>query len=254
MSRKKVDFTIRQLAAHCSGLKADSTFQFEGKNNSKEKQDLSDINNDLLFEPGTNFLYTESGFDLIGQIIEKSCNKSYYKVVKETILDTLKLNNTIPDIFFRITENRSSTYDYNYVAQPVIASQIDLRGKEASIGYLSSVLDLVKIGNVLLYPGFMKKETTNLLTTPFKLKNGQETQHSFGLIVSKDLKNRVFYGQRGSVKGGSSALLIYPEDKLVIAIAANIKSDSWELPIFDVAEIFLNQLHPEKQKPDQKTK
>jgi hypothetical protein len=31
----------------------------------------------------------------------------------------------------------------------------------------------------------------------------------------------------------------------VIALAANIQSDSWELPIFDIADIFMKQLHPE---------
>lgn len=245
MSKKKADFTIRQLGANSSGLRVATEPAGKGTNNSLDQQVASFINDDLEYEPGTRFQYTELGFDLIGYVIEKATGKKFNDVVKKTILDTLKLTNTVPDVFFRITENRSNAYDFNFMAQPIVASQIDLRGKEASAGYLSSVLDLVKIGNTILYPGFLKKETIDLLTKQFKLKDGREVQYSFGWIVSKDNKNRIYYGQRGSIQGGCSAILIFPEDKLVIAFAGNIKSDTCELPIFEIANIFLNELHPD---------
>lgn len=245
MIKKPSDFTIRQLAAHTAGLRTENAPAGKGNANSLETIIPSFIDDDLQYEPGTMYTHTELGFDLIGYLIEKSSNEAFAKVVKKTILDTLDLNNTVPDIPLRITENKSSSYDFDFIAQPVVAMPIDLRGKEASAGYLSSVLDLVKIGNTLLYPGFLKQETINLLTTPFKLINGQEAQYSFGLIVTKDLKGKTFYGLRGGVQGGCATLLIYPEDKMVIALAANIQSDSWELPIFDIAEIFMKQLHPE---------
>lgn len=249
MCKKPFDFTIRQLGAHTAGLKVESEQAGLGTNTTMEKNILSFINDDLDYEPGTAFNHTELGFDLIGHIIEKTNQKIFSKVVKETICDTLKLANTVPDEFFRITENRSDNYDYDYVAQPIVAQQIDLRGKEASAGYLSSVLDLVKIGNTILYPGFLRKETTDLLTIPYRLKSGMEIKYSFGMIVSKDHQGRVYYGQKGSVLGGGSALLIFPEDKLVIAMAVNIQSDSWELPIFEIAKIFIDQLHPEQMEP-----
>lgn len=254
MSKKTADFTIRQLGANSSGLRIESNLAGQGTNNTLDQQVLSFINDSLAYEPGTTSVFTELGFDLMGHIIEKTGKKNFNKVVKETILDTLKLTSTVPDVFFMITENRSNTYDYNFLSLLINAPQIDLRGKEASAGYLSSVLDLVKIGNTLLVPGFLKKETINLLKTPFKLNNGEKTQYSFGWIVSKDLENRVFYGQKGSIKGGCSAILIYPEDKLVIAIAGNIQSETWNLPIFEMAEIFLKQLHPEKKESAPKTK
>jgi hypothetical protein len=56
---------------------------------------------------------------------------------------------------------------------------------------------------------------------------------------------RSFYGLSGSVVGGSAALVIFPEDKLVVAITANVKNDTWELPVFDIAEVFLKKIHPD---------
>ena len=254
ISKNTAKYTLRQLAAHCSGLRAESKLAGRDTLKSLNQQITSFIDDSLAYQPGSYVLHTELGYDLIGHIIEKNSQTKYSQVVKDIILDTLKLNSTIPDVFFRITENRSSNYDYSFMAQPINAVQIDLRSKEASAGYLSSVLDLVKISNTMLYPGFLKQESIDLLTTPFKLQDGREIQYSFGWIVTKDIKNRIFYGQHGSVIGGSSAILIYPEEKLVIAMASNIQSKMWEFPIFEIAGIFMNYLHPEKKKPVQEEK
>jgi CubicO group peptidase (beta-lactamase class C family) len=262
LASKPLHFTIRQLAAHAAGIRPEKVPAGKGNANSLETITQSFINDDLIYEPGSMFAHTELGFDLLGYLIGKTSNEAFAKVAKRTVLDTLNLDSTIPDNPFRITENKSSHYDFDFIAQPIVATPIDLRGKEASAGYLSSVLDLVKIGNTLLYPGFLKQETIDLLTTPFKISDGRDSQYSFGLISSKDLRGKTFFGLRGGVQGGCATLLIYPEDKMVIALAANIQSDSWELPIFDIAEIFMKQLHPElfaeeekkqnEQKPEEK--
>lgn len=255
MKLKSADFTIHQLGAHAAGIRPENTAANNGKTNSLETLIPTFINDYLAFKPGSGFLRSELGFDLIGYLIEKNSKESYTKVVQKTVLDILKLTGTVPDNPFRITENKSSTYEYDIMSQPVVARQIDLRGKEASVGYLSSVLDLVKIGNILIYPGFLKQETIHLLTTPFKLNDGQNSRYGFGLIVEENQKKQTFYGQIGTTKGGCAALLIYPDDKLVIAIAANIGNNSWDLPVFEIADIIMKQLHPEeKEKTTEKTK
>jgi len=241
------NYTIHQLGTHSSGIRVEKTLAGKGNINNLDELIPSYINDSLLYEPGTYTLHTELGFDLIGYIIQKTNKELYTQVVKKTLLDTLKLENTVEDSPFSIIGNKSNTYDYDYLAQPIVSSPIDLRGKEASAGYLSSVVDLVKIGNTLLYPGFLKQETIDLITKSYTLKNGQASQFGFGLIVGKDNEGRTFYGQRGILSGGCATLLIYPDDKLVIAIAGNIGNGSWELPVFEVASVFQEQLHPEKK-------
>lgn len=247
LSKKPKNYTIYQLGVHASGIKAEKTAAGKGNTTNYETLIPSFINDSLLYEPGDFASHTELGFDLIGYAIEKTNNDAFIKIVKKTLTDTLKLSNTIPDNPYLIIENKSNTYDYDYLAQPIVSGPIDLRGKEASAGYLSSVLDLVKMGNTLLYPGFLKQGTIDLITKPYVLKGGRTSSFGFGLIVNKDNDGKTFWGQKGLVCGGSSALLIYPEDKLVIAIACNIGNGSWELPVFEIASIFQNQLHPEKK-------
>lgn len=251
LSQKPTNYTIYQLGTHSSGIRAENALAGKGNTINLDTLILSFIHDDLLYEPGTNFLHTELGFDLIGYIIQKTNNELFTKVVKKTVLDTLKLLNTVQDNPFSIIENKSSTYDNDFLAQPMVAGRIDLRGKEASAGYLSSVIDLVKLGNTLLYPGFLKQETIDLITKPYTFKNGRTSQLGFGIIVNKDNEGHTFWGQRGVVSGGNTGLLIYPEDKLVIAIACNMGNSSSELPVFEIASIFQNQLHPERKAKSQ---
>lgn len=261
LSKKPLNYTIRQLGTHSAGLRAEKVAAGKYNVNNIDTIISKFINDDLLYEPGQTMFHTELGYDLIGYLIQKTMNEPFAKVVKKTLTNALNLTNTIPDNPFSIIDNKSNTYDYDYIAQPITSQLIDLRGKEASAGYLSSVIDLVKMGNALLYPGYLKPETINLITKPYILKSGQESVLGFGMIVNKDNQGHLIFGQRGSVNGGFCTLLIYPEDKLVVAMASNIGNCSWDLPVFEVASIFQNQLHPERksevqegsQKPDEKS-
>lgn len=239
------NFTIRQLGAHAAGLRAERDKAGEGNQNDLESVIASFINDSLIYRPGTAFYHTQLGYDLIGYLIAKTQNQPFPKVVKRILTDTLKLTSTLPDLPFRITDEKATPYDFDYLSQPIVAPTIDLRGKEASAGYLSSVTDLVKLGNLLLYPGFLKQETIDLMTRPYALSDGKKSRFGFGVISMKDKDGKTFYGQVGSVEGGSAALLIYPDDKIVIAIATNIQGQLLELPVFDVALPFMQQLHPE---------
>lgn len=242
-------FTFRQLAAHTAGIQKEKSLAGTEYMPVKNMID-SFIHDNLDFPPGQFYRHTQLGYDLMGYIIQKIENKPYSKIVKSILLDTLKLSNTVPDNPFSIFDKKSSTYESDYMAQQVVASAIDLRGKEASVGYLSSVTDLVKMGNAVLYPGFLQQKTLDMMTTPYKLGSGMTGVYGFGLISANDGQNRHFYGLQGSVTGGCAALLIYPDDKMVIAMTSNIGDETMELPIFEIAGIFRKHIHPELEKKE----
>ncbi len=247
LATKPANYTLYQLGVHSSGIRDQHAEAGKGKENTYETLIPTFINDNQLYAPGVSMLHTELGIDLLGYLIQKSANEPFLKVVKKTLTDNLKLTGTIADNPYLIFDKKSSQYNYDFIAQPIVAEQIDLRGKEASAGYLSTVLDLVKIGNVLLYPGFLKKETLVRITKPYTLASGQNSPFAFGILVNKDMEGRTFWGQKGMVAGGTAILLIYPEDKLVVAIASNVGNTTWEPPVFEVASAFLDQLHPERK-------
>ncbi len=247
LATKPANYTLYQLGVHSSGIREQHAEAGKGKEITYDTLIPTFINDNLLYDPGVNVLHTELGIDLLGYLIQKSVNTPFLKVVKKTLTDNLKLTGTVADNPYIIFDKKSSQYNYDFVAQPIVAGQIDLRGKEASAGYLSTVLDLVKIGNALLYPGFLKKETLDRITKPYTLASGQNSPFAFGILVNKDMEGRTFWGQKGMVAGGTSIILIYPDDKLVVAIASNVGNTTWEPPVFEVASAFLDQLHPERK-------
>ena len=245
LNTKSAIYTLYDLGVHSSGINVINTNEANTKYSRLDDYVATFINQPLVYEPETNSLVSDAGFDLLGYFIQKSANEPFSEVVNKTLSKKLQLEGTQVDNPYVIIDKRSSQYDYSVLGGPGVTRQTDLRGQEASSGYLSSVLDLVKIGNSLIYPGFLKKETIDMLTKPFAVKSGQNTIFGFGLVVKKDSKGRFYFGQKGNVLGGSAAILIVPEDKLVIAMASNIGNSLWELPIFEVASIFQNQIHPE---------
>ena len=247
LSKNPANYTLYQLGVHSAGIREQQVDAGKGNENSYEALIPTFVNDPLIYGPGESVLHSELGIDLLGYLIQKSTNEPFYKVVKKTVADPLKLTGTVADNPYIIFDKKSNQYNYDFVAQPIVANQVDLRGKEASAGYLSSVLDLIKMGNALLYPGFLKKETIDRITKPYALSDGRVSPFAFGILVNKDGDGRTFWGQKGLVSGGSATILIYPEDKIVVAIASNIGNSSWELPVFDVASIFQDQLHPERK-------
>lgn len=254
MSQNYYKFSVSQLGFQVAGLPTEASPAGKVPVGSLKTFVPTFMNEKLLYYPGSYFLRSELGIDLMAYALEKNSNKAFTKLVQETMLDTLKLTNTVPDNPYRIVDNKVNMYDFDFISQPIVSNQIDLRGKEASAGYLSSVLDLVKIGNVLVYPGYLKQETLDFITKPYTLSEGGDTQYGFGFIVAKDSNGEIFYGQRGSVDGGCAALLVYPEDKLVIAMTSNIGGSTTDLPVFDVARIFKEQLHPERAQKEEAKK
>ena len=252
LSPKTSNYTIYQLGTHSSGLRAESEPAGKGTSKSLDALIPTFVNDELFYPTGAGVSHSELGFDLIGYLIEKTTNQPLEKAIKKTLLDTLKLTNTSPDHPYIIVENKASTHDYDFLAQPITADQIDLRAKVASAGYLCSVIDLVKLGNTILYPGYLKQETIDRITSQYTTNSGQKSQFGFGLIIGKDNEGKTFIGQQGKVNGGICAFLVYPEDKMVIAMSANIGNCSWELPVFEMASIFQKALHPEKAKVEEK--
>lgn len=69
---------------------------------------------DLLFEPGTNFRYSNDGYILLGVIIERVTGKSYEAVLQEQILAPLGMKNTGMAYQTRLLSNRATGYEHTF--------------------------------------------------------------------------------------------------------------------------------------------
>ena len=213
------------------------------------------IEDSLLFNPGQYFYETDFGYDLIGATLERKTEKHFYKLLKEKLTDTLKLESTEADNPIVIINNRSQCFDRNIISRTVRATTKDNRHRAASVGLLSSSVDIASLVNEYLHPATLKEETVKMILEPMKLKNGSKLDTGIGINVIHDNQGRELYMTSGSTKGGSAAVIAYPKLDMVIAMTCNLSGEEESLPVFKVAGKFIELLEPKPEtKKEEKDK
>ena len=239
--KKRYRPTVRQLAGHIAGIR---TYVGEEFFITKRYNSVTDAitifqNDSLLFKPGTGYEYTTLGFNLLSAVMEKAVGKDFLSFMNEQVFKPLQMKNTVPDLTDSLIAFRSRPYEvrngrwYN-------TRFVDNSYKWAGGGFLSTSEDLAKFGNQYLQPGFLKKETVELFTTSQKLADGTETAYGIGWGTRKDKKGKYWFGHSGGAVGGSSDLVIYPKEKVVVVILVNLSGAGIDYLAHTVADLFIH--------------
>jgi CubicO group peptidase (beta-lactamase class C family) len=219
---KQFPVTTRQLAGHLAGFRDYNEHNLNDyvrqEHFENATQALAVFKNDtLLFKPGTRFNYSTFGWNLIGAVIEGITKESYVDYMRKNIWQPLQLFHTTADDITRNIPARSKYYD-------ALGDEInlgDLSYKYSGGGLLSTAQDLVKFGNELLNGTLISSKWKSVLfDTQFTLDN-KKTGYGLGWYIGKDKNgHRTFY-HSGDSFGGSSCLVLYPDDNIVIAFLGN---------------------------------
>lgn len=238
---KEYTISLNNLAQQTSGLREPNHKEqnWRGLNVSLEKGLESFKDDPLLFGPGMYQNPTTFNYNLLGLAMEKASGRRFNQLVQEYVTDTLGLENTIVDNPFKTIKGRTDFFDHNLISQIVNATFYDLRHCAPSSGILSNAEDLAKFANAILYSDYLSEETRKTFFTPQTLSNEMKAQTANGWMLLFDRKGRTLYGKEGSVKGGSAAILIYPDENLVVTYATNLSASLDDSPVFDIAKHFL---------------
>ena len=228
--KKKWDFTIRQLASHTAGIRGYQGMEY-GLNNPYTIKEGIEIfkDDDLLFEPGTEYNYNSYGWVLISLAMQEVCGIPFEEYVQKKVLHPLNMTNTMPDQIIPTLPNdldkakkvaeRSRSYTKNRLGFRVAIS-VNNFYKLAGGGYVSTSEDIAKLGQAYLEGEILDKKTRSQFLTS-QTANGTSTYYGLGWQVSKDKKGRPFYGHVGNGVGGYSNFFIYPDQQIVFAILVN---------------------------------
>lgn len=221
LSKKKYDFTIKQLGGHLSGMRREPGE--ERFNNSYSRKDFYRVFSldELEFEPSIKIQYSNYGFKLLGLIVEKKCGMSIVECQKKFVLDKLSLKNTIIDtgVYDSNTTRFYSIRNNQVAASPPAKCSF----KYAEGCYLSTSEDLITLGNSYLYSNrILNGETLKQLVKSQRLKNGDKTNYGIGFFSSTDYYGNYYYGHEGRYVGGLSLLYIYPKEELVVSCLINL--------------------------------
>jgi len=240
---KQFKLPLRHLADHTSGIREPNGEEKDWRGlNVTMQAGIDNFKADsLVFTPGMYLVPHMYDYNLLGVIMEKVTGKNFSTVLKQFVTDTLNLENTVTDNPFISIKGRSVFYDHNFIAQKVNATTRDMRFRSPSEGLLSNAEDLVKFGNALLYSDYFSDEIKARLFEPVTLYNAVPSNMANGWILMEDREGRTIYGRSGTVTGGGAALLVYPEEELVVACAVNLGAISDDYPVFTMAQHFLPQ-------------
>ena len=250
---KKYPITIGQLLGHLGGLRdyygiswEDELFIQEHYANTREAVSLFK-NDTLVAEPGTAFVYSPFGYVLLGAVIEKVTGQSYLQYMQNEIWKPLDMNLTYGDIADSTMANKSKFYFFSGDEAP----HYDMSYKYPSGGIVSTSEDLVRFGSALLAGSLLDASFIEQTFTEQSTASGEYTGYGLGWYIGKDANDRRIWYHAGESPEASSMLLMYPEQKLVIALLANApiisdSEDGFSESLQNLVEIMLSRENNDK--------
>ncbi|MBO9690792.1 serine hydrolase [Chryseobacterium sp.] len=172
--------TVRQLLHHTSGIRDyENLFSKKGLTNQEVTDWLFKLKN-LDFIPDSQFKYSNSGYIILAQVIEKVSGKSYAAFINEQIITPLKINNTYVYESNTVIQNRAS--GYNKQKKPDDYSILTT----GDGGIYSTPEDLYKFDQALRNYTLINKENTIMMYSPFQLTSGQISNYGFAWFLENE--------------------------------------------------------------------
>ena len=217
---KKV--TIRHLLTHTSGVKSYTAIGsgFELTRRMKLDDFIKAIGAfPLEFEPGARYVYSNSGYNLLGFIIETVSGKSYWDFVQTRIFKPLEMNQTANRDPLVIVPNRADGYEWEN--EKLVGRDYDLTDVFSAGAIVSTALDLAKWDAALRGEMLLKKTSLEKMWTPFILNDGKPYPYGFGFNVA-DFRGHRLISHGGQTAGFAANISRYINDDLTVVVLTNL--------------------------------
>ena len=252
------DITIRHLLTHSSGIQNHvavphwmdvfkTSLAFE---TSPARDELLKMffKLPLEFHPGETWAYDNTGYYLLGIIIEKVSGKSYWQFLDERIFKPLGMKSTRNTDPQPLVPNRASGYEWkndHFENRPILLPAIAF----SAGAFLSTVDDLVKWDAALSGEKLLSKSSLNRIWNPMRTNNDMDAPFNYGLGWFLDR----YHGHRlvqhsGGTPGFSSLIYRFIDDKLTIIILTNHS----DMPIDELAVDIAGICLPALKRPETK--
>lgn len=219
--------TIHNLLTHTSGIpnytNAPNFFKDKARNPYTPEEFVKTFSSlPLEFKPGEKFNYSNSGYFLLGYIIEKISGKSYEQFLQETILTPLKMENTGYDHSDKIIKNRAAGYEKEGKILSN-AAYIDMSIPYAAGSLYSTVEDLYLWDQALYTNKLLSEKSMELLFKPYI--KAWDDSYGYGWSIEE-----VANGDKGKVKviehggginGFNTIISRIPADKNLVVLLNN---------------------------------
>lgn len=218
--------TIRHLLNHTSGIRSYTSLGVRWQR--VIRNDLAPDSMIALFasepfdfKPGAQWRYNNSGYFLLGAIIEKLSGKSYGQYLQDEFFTPLGLTSTIYCDQAPIIKRRAQGYAPRPNGGFINAEPLSMTQPYAAGSLCSSVGDLVKWTTALSSGKVVSPASYKLMTTPDTLNDGKPLLYGFGLGTGM-LGGHRQVSHNGGINGFVSELHYYPDDSVITVVLTNV--------------------------------
>jgi D-alanyl-D-alanine carboxypeptidase len=217
--------TIEHLLTHTSGIP--NYTSIEGWFANKIMLKLTDDemmdgweNLPLEFEPGSKFAYSNSGYYMLGAIIEKASGIPYDEFIETRIFEKLGMEHSYYDHNERIIPNHASGYTANPDGSFINASYLDM-GQPGAAGALASTIDDMAKWDAALYTDVLLPESAReRMWTAYTFTDGTKSTYAYGWTVG-DRNGHHIIEHGGGIPGFRTAGFRLTDDDIYIIVLSN---------------------------------
>lgn len=250
--------TLRQLLTHRGGIRHYAT-----KDDSPEAPGPIDkrlylsnadilavfIDDPLIAKPGERVAYSTFGYTLASLVLESAAKLPFLDLVHARIAVPLALTSLAGDEPTSIIPDRVSGYHPGdrirrvypaFVGQWANTPQNNPAYKWAGGGLLATPSDMARFGAAHLKPGKLSKAALETLFTVHTQETDQSPPLGLGWRIDEDPGKRLRWHHAGGQDGARASLVVYPREKLSIALATNVTGTPGDVngPSAKIADAF----------------
>ena len=235
--------TIHHLLTHTSGIKDFTKMKSLREISNKEMSPKMIVdffkNEPVDFAPGERFEYNNSGYVVLGYLIELVSGGTYEDFIKENIFKKVGMNQSNYATDRQIINKRAYGYhkkEYGYVNKTVINFGVPF----SSGSLMSSANDMLKWQNALNQNLLLKPENTQKAFSKYKLNNGETFTYGYGWHI-KELNGTPIREHGGSIFGFKSMGVYIPSEDIYVLGLSNCDCNSPTQITRDIAAFVLNK-------------
>ena len=239
--------TVRHLLTHTSGIKSYTSMPEWPPLWRKDftVQELIDFfkYQPMEFAPGKRWAYNNSGYILLGAIIEKASGQTYEQFVQENIFEPLGMKQSYYDNPSRIIHRRVAGYDKSAEGF-TNAAYLSMTQPYAAGALASTVDDLVLWDSALYTERFLKQATLKQAHNSHLLTDGSSTAYGYGWEISEYAGHRLIE-HGGGIHGFRTRAIRMPNDRIFVAVLSNNGGTDPGFLAFKIAALMIGEPYNE---------
>ena len=214
--------TIHQLLNHTSGIKSYTnmqSFQQKARTDMTPSEIIDFVKNEPMdFDPGEQYLYNNSGYVILGHIIEVVTGTSYEEFVQKNFFDKLGMTNSYYGSHSKVIKNRA--YGYSDRGGYVNADYLSMTLPYAAGSLMSNVDDLLKWQKALNTYQLISKATYEKAINGSTLNNGEKIGYGYGLGAGT-IQGSKSISHGGGIFGYTTQGIYLPEEDVFVSVLTN---------------------------------